>query len=1810
MAEVHATLALTTDAALLALEAHATAVLSLAATTDDAALSLLARFPYAVVLHQLTTDDALLDMQVSIAPLAASLAWLAAAAHAATIAQETGAYAPILRVRFPSLMRTFTTAAGLGEPLLARLSEGGVGSITRSLDELTLAARLGGSSAGLPNMDGFLDTFMQAPFLNTDVIIDLGFVGLPELDYLVLFTGVLDRYQFNRARLEFAFLDASVRDNVNLNVPIDVNLFPNAPSASRGQHVPIFLGVHTNAPVIQVSGTAATGTLEATMDTASLTVILLEDSAAFPLAGLVTVGSEALSYGLRRLINLGGRTYVELSDLTRTAPAAHALGTVVTLTDLEPSYLTGFGVDTLNAIRVNGVALDPGDYSVSVFPILGHMIPLIQLLFLPDANDVVTVDVNAASPLLDLSPAVPPPPPPTSLLVNGAFGAGDTTGWTLADATAEVSNGATYLPVTSPNLLVNGGFETGTAASWSAFTGTVTAGSSAPTPQAGGFRGEIAGESGPFLLAEVHQSIGALHSTPFGAFYPVTFRAWYQNDPAATVPNGSLLITLRRTFPGTPYSTVDLPLETTWTEVAPSAFTPSGNPLDVMLQVRTTTAVVPAFVDSLSVTQAGLIASQAPGTPYRLALHATGGTGTTGACWQDVPTVLGTEYEYRVTWQNASSPFVGHGGQAALAVGTPVAPDLYVVQTLTAFYPAAPLSPHWSLVTGRLVATTTTTRLTLRTQPFGEGTVLPAYFASLTFTEVPALPPMPGGTGSPILSQEDGENPADVIRYLLALFYPTATVNAQAFATARVRLDGMRFRGLLTNPGDSGTLLQRLGRQAKSLVLRSPLGEVGMFVLDDTRPIAFAFDEANLVTDGESPPVSSLGRGSVPTDAIYTSITVYYDTLVGGSTSPGDYAGVVYATPTETTAPDGAPLVAACASAYALYGRDHRLDIYADAIRDIDSAHQLLAWLVSRHAVRQDVLTWRAWVDAVPLQLGQVVSVAHPLLANDGAVVSAEVVEWAYQPGASQVTLAARTLGPSIDVGLVIAAPPVAHDDVAQTVYTRAALLLVLSNDEVDPVTMLDPGSIDLDPATPGRQTSYTDPGRGTFVVNMAGEVTFTPVLTVTGDATAAYTVADYQGTVSNAASLTVTVTGPVRLLLTTDDATLALALHGEMGSTLALTTDDVTLALTLETVSALTLALPTDEATLALTLLPETMSTLSLALVADEATLALTLIPQGGVVLVTDDAVLALDLHLEDESLPTGDWVFLELFLEPIEAVTATGLHIINAFAAFDSQATPVVAVTGDPRFVGGLGEVEPPGYNDVYSSSRVLARPYGTEDDVGFTVMHVVAVVLDTSGGDYVTAMVNALVFADELYVAFNVTLASDEEVNGPPVIFSANTLVDMELEAFKDTWIEEQEFPAGTIRVGAMIEYGGALYVALEPETPATDALLIWRKSGGTWAEQGDLGTGLTQLRSFCLFLGALYAGADGVLYVSTGGAWTVADTFTGVIDALAVRDGVLYINVRNGSTRELWTTPTGEDATLLHTLTGETAPLPGVMVTGLDTHLYVSMLETDSARIYVYNGDTWTLSSDWGDAFPVGITALALVPDNRLYVGLSRRWHARADTTNAPDAEVWYLPQEPPLSYAAGEWLLFLEPTDTHVTDSLTTAVAVPYGGSFVLATLAIDGTVFGTPGGDTTLSVSSAGVLTVDYAGGVSGTNISLGYRVTDTNGRHWEGPLLIRWDTVPVPRPNSLWTLYTAATAPTIVATIGGSLTSPTGFAFDETTLEIFGTLPGMTFDVDGAGTLTVTRTGSGEQYGGVTYQVRDTEGTLMNGALYVGFLA
>lgn len=107
-----------------------------------------------------------------------------------------------------------------------------------------------------------------------------------------------------------------------------------------------------------------------------------------------------------------------------------------------------------------------------------------------------------------------------------------------------------------------------------------------------------------------------------------------------------------------------------------------------------------------------------------------------------------------------------------------------------------------------------------------------------------------------------------------------------------------------------------------------------------------------------------------------------------------------------------------------------------------------------------------------------------------------------------------------------VLATPTANNDVAIGIMNQAKTITVLSNDNAaaNPAGTFQPGSIDLNPLTPVIDNTSTLPGKGTFAVDNAGLVTFTPINAYSGTASVDYNFMDSFGMTSSTASISVTI--------------------------------------------------------------------------------------------------------------------------------------------------------------------------------------------------------------------------------------------------------------------------------------------------------------------------------------------------------------------------------------------------------------------------------------------------------------------------------------------------------------------------------------------------------------------------------------------------------------------------------------------------------------------------------------------------------------
>ncbi|MFT5580832.1 MAG: putative repeat protein (TIGR01451 family)/gliding motility-associated-like protein [Psychromonas sp.] len=99
---------------------------------------------------------------------------------------------------------------------------------------------------------------------------------------------------------------------------------------------------------------------------------------------------------------------------------------------------------------------------------------------------------------------------------------------------------------------------------------------------------------------------------------------------------------------------------------------------------------------------------------------------------------------------------------------------------------------------------------------------------------------------------------------------------------------------------------------------------------------------------------------------------------------------------------------------------------------------------------------------------------------------------------------------------------PIANDDRDTTTEDRPKIVNVTNND-FDAEDNLDRSSVDLDPSTPGIQTTFVT-AEGNWIVENFGNVTFIPVIGFIGDASIDYVVSDVQDALSNIATFIVVV--------------------------------------------------------------------------------------------------------------------------------------------------------------------------------------------------------------------------------------------------------------------------------------------------------------------------------------------------------------------------------------------------------------------------------------------------------------------------------------------------------------------------------------------------------------------------------------------------------------------------------------------------------------------------------------------------------------
>jgi len=953
-------------------------------------------------------------------------AWTTAVQLTKTQGRLSGSYQPIVLLDLLAVNRTFGTRAyAPGGPLFAGngvLAGNGalcggalaaaetliasLGSTSLQLNEAADTVQVGGMTATLLNQEDLVGSFEPTPLDNTLIRVRLGFVGLGPSEFLPVFMGALDRVPVTQEQMVLSILDPSLRQARTLSIPIGGQYFPGAPQASRSQNIPIVLGVVIDAPTIQVAG-AASGSLGLAMGTGGSVAYLTEYGAPFPATGTVSIGAETgVTYTGRHPVTVSGTTYLQLTGLTRGAPTTHAVAEAVTLTSVAYVYLIGYEIAALNAVRNDGVIVAPAGYTLSTTTADRR----VSLLTFASQQGTVTVDVNAGN--VDTA----------SLFTNGGFETGDGTGWTLANGGTLVVGTTSPLPYLGAyraaltggvasygdlyqewgtiigedyrvefvyqnadnNMLTNGGFEDGALTGWTVDTLGIV------TPRAAWSVVEDQTVVSTALSAQQY-------TAPEGSYLALV-------TPSSPAPYRIGLYQDVTTVIGVTYLFRFMHLSTEFRSFSEGGI-PGGDRAGLAgYRIGTTTApqsivgdtmLLPTwrilegvsggigFTSTENTVQAeGLYSTAevsfvATATTTRVTLLAMGTGDLLGHLMAGLPVGFDGVALY------ASAEVDGSSG--AYKVGSTESPaNLFDVEL--------PIRFRWTRHQATFRALAETTRLTLRSKyaSASRATFYDDVKASRVFT-------LHAGSG--------GQNPSEAIAYIIDTFLG-ASRDTESFTTAYRQLLNWKFGASLANPGDSKALLQRMAQQCNSIIYIDAQGRYRLVVLDDARTTQRGFEVSNIVKDTWARVPESL-------DTLATEIYVWFGAKTGGSTSSDDFQGVTYATPLASTHPAAGSLSAQCARAQTLTGHSQRVDIYADFIADLYTANLLLEWAVKRRTTRHERLTFRTWLDAAPLQIGDVVQVQHPSLPRNGTPVLGEVVGTALDWGAMQVGLTIRTLRPA-----------------------------------------------------------------------------------------------------------------------------------------------------------------------------------------------------------------------------------------------------------------------------------------------------------------------------------------------------------------------------------------------------------------------------------------------------------------------------------------------------------------------------------------------------------------------------------------------------------------------------------------------------------------------------------------------------------------------------------------------------------------------------------------------------------------------------
>lgn len=852
------------------------------------------------------------------------------------------------------------------------IAEGGMGRIARALDDTGQSARVGSLTIDLLGHANIGADLGLLPLDNTPVRVLMGFRDLAYPEYVALYLGVVDNTEETWTSYLLDVIDDTLRAHRNLSVPIGSLYFPGAPASNRGKSIPILVGRNTDVEALQIIGAAA-GTLALTLQTSGTELFMGELGAPFPATGTVTVGTETgVTYTARSFVTINGISYLRLSGLTRGAPALQNAGDAVTLTGYTNTYLVGYETGDITAVRDAGVIVDTADYTVTT----------------AEADRTVTVIEFDAAP----------------------------TGVVTIDA-----DGLNVTPVTG---ITNGGFETGAESPWvetGAANLTVSTGSTANGNSV--YKGVLVGSE------DADETIYIDFDTTPGTYYTLEFD-YKDNTVSNLITNpdfgsgltGWTISTSSVNGTAVPqlgdYGFATCALKA----VNDYALRDTTNTFQTLLYQDVTTSIGAQY--TLSFKYLGyrwyLRPSGQAGAVYvQMTTHSLGGyrigitsdddsiasqAASSATAWPRVTLTDGHEYrEVSVTFTATATTtrvtFEGYGQAFNYPLFPVIIRDILLVQntnlpTSTTTYAlgtssddnayAEEILAHrysWTRINAAFQALSTSTRLSFRSQWFDQSCATHLDSAQI---------------------RDGGRNPADAIRYVIEeLLSPDFTVDESSFQTAFGKLSAWQFGGVMTDPGDSRQRLDDMAWQCNSRLVVSNEGKLQLLVRDGDPPQALLrLDSDNIVDD-------SVRQRREPIDNVYTDFRVWYGRASGERDDQQGFQTSVNASPDSTTHPNQ-PLNAQCASAQAIYGSRHVLERRADMIRDLTTAHLLLAALVERHTVRQTDIDLRCFHSVgVQLTLGDYVEAFHPRI-NLGRLTLCEVL--AVDIGAQDVGLKLRTV--------------------------------------------------------------------------------------------------------------------------------------------------------------------------------------------------------------------------------------------------------------------------------------------------------------------------------------------------------------------------------------------------------------------------------------------------------------------------------------------------------------------------------------------------------------------------------------------------------------------------------------------------------------------------------------------------------------------------------------------------------------------------------------------------------------------------------